>query len=153
MGSNGGEMMRKETIYVSWGGTGRGAAVRAAVKRAGEAGQNLRYLAILDDDQFGDLTPKLEEMVRAELTWLLQAQLRMIDLLTEPEVEATIEICHGDIEYNVAQVASRIEADLILLGAPFGDRLVGSGRKSSDDLVESLRSATGADVEIVGEER
>ena len=142
--------MAKETIYVSWGGTGRGAAVRAAVKRAGEAGQNLRYLAILDDDQFGDLTPKLAEMVRAELTWLLQAQLRMIDLLTEPDVSASIEICHGEIEYNVIEVAKRTEADLILLGAPLGRRLAGTGRKNSDELVQALRLATGADVEIIG---
>ncbi|WP_028582831.1 universal stress protein [Desulfogranum japonicum] len=140
----------KETIYVSWGGTGRGAAVRAAVRRAGEAGQNLRYLAILDDDQFGDLTPKLAEMVAAELTWLLKAQLRMIDLLTEPAVQATVEICNGDIEYNVTQVAARIDADLILLGAPLGKRLAGSVRKDSTELLEALRQATGADVEIIG---
>jgi len=142
----------KETLYVSWGGTGRGAAVRAAVKRAGEAGQNLRYLAILDDDQFGDLNPKLAEMVAAELTWLLKAQLRMIDLLTEPAVEATVEICHGDIEYHVVEVATRIDADLILLGAPLGKRLAASGRKDRLQLVEALRNATGADVEIVGDD-
>jgi len=144
--------MAKETIYVSWGGTGRGAAVRAAVRRAGEAGQNLRYLAILDDDQFGDLSPKLETMVAAELTWLLKAQLRMIDLLTEPSVEATVEICSGDIEYNVTQVAARTGADLILLGAPLGKRLAKSVRKDSLELVEALRQATGADVEIVGDD-
>jgi len=148
-----GDKTGKETLYVSWGGTGRGAAVRAAVKRAGEAGQNLRYLAILDDDQFGDLNPKLAEMVAAELTWLLKAQLRMIDLLTEPDVEATVEICHGDIEYHVAEVAARIGADLILLGAPLGKRLAASGRKDRLQLVEALRNATGADVEIVGDEQ
>lgn len=142
--------MPKSTIYVSWGGTGRGAALRAAVRRAGEAGQNLHYLAILDDDQFGDLTPQLADMVAAELTWLLKAQLRMIDLLTEPAVAATVEICHGDIEYNVTQVASRISADLILLGAPLGGRLAGSGHRKRSELLEALQQATGADVEIVG---
>lgn len=144
--------MAKETIYVSWGGTGRGAAVRAAVCRAGEAGQNLRYLAILDDDQFGDLSPKLAEMVSAELTWLLKAQLRMIDLLTEPDVVATVEICHGDIEYNVTEVARRIDADLILLGAPISGRLLNSARKDSAELLEALRWATGADVEVIGDD-
>lgn len=144
--------MKKETIYVSWGGTGRGAAVRAAVRRAGENGQNLRYLAILDDNQFGDLTPKLADMVSAELTWLLKAQLRMIDLLTEPAVEATVEICNGDIEYNVARVAARIQADLILLGAPIGKRLTGSSRKDSTELLDALRRVTGADVEIIGDD-
>jgi len=144
--------MPKATIYVSWGGTGRGAALRAAMRRAGEAGQNLHYLAILDDDQFGDLTPKLADMVAAELTWLLKAQLRMIDLLTEPAVAATVEICHGDIEYNVTQVASRIDADLILLGAPLDSRLTEYGRRNSSELLEALRQATGAGVEIVGDD-
>lgn len=144
--------MPKATIYVSWGGTGRGAALRAAVRRAGEAGQNLHYLAILDDDQFGDLTPKLADMVAAELIWLLKAQLRMIDLLMEPAVAATVEICHGDIEYNVTQVSSRMDSDLILLGAPLGGRLAGSERRNSTELLEALQLATGADVEIVGDD-
>ena len=142
--------MPKETIYVSWGGTGRGEAVRAAVRRAGEAGQNLLYLAILDDNQFGDITPKLAKMVTSELTWLLTAQLQMIDLLTEPDVKTTVEICNGDIEYNVNEVAKRIDADLILLGAPLSKKLADSGHKNSEELMESLRQSTGAYVEIVG---
>ncbi len=144
--------MKKETMYVSWGGTGRGVAVRAAMRRAGKAGQNLRYVAILDDEQFGDLTPKLAEMVTAELTWLLKAQLRMIDLLTEPEVLAEVEICYGDIEYNVREVAARIDADLILLGAPLKQRLARSEHNESAGLIDALRAATGADVEIVGDD-
>ena len=75
----------------------------------------------------------------------------MIDLQTEPAVAATVEICHDDIEYNVAQVASRIDADLILLGAPLGSRLAGSRRRNSSELLAALQQATGAEVEIVGD--
>lgn len=144
--------MAKETIYVSWGGTGRGAAVRAAMRRAGNAGQNMRYLAILDDGQFGDLTPRLAEMVTAELSWLLQAQLRMIDLLTEPKVETEVEICHGDIEYNVREVAARTGADLILLGAPLRQKPGDFGHRDITALIDLLRAETGADVEIIGDD-
>lgn len=145
-------MIKKDTIYVSWGGTGRGAAVREAVLRAGAAGQNLRYLAILDKHMFGDLSPKLSEMVKAELSWLLNAQLRMIDLQTDPDVHATIDIREGEIETNVVEVAKNSNADLILLGAPLGGLYHQSERRNIDELVDYLRDETGADVEIIGNE-
>lgn len=144
--------MTKETIYVSWGGTGRGASVRAAVSRAGAAGQNLRYLAILDTRMFGDLTPKQAETVREELTWLLTAQLRMIDLQTDEEVKATIDIREGEITDNVTQLAKEIDADLILLGAPLGRDYHRPDRRTRTELVEFLRQETGADVEVIGDD-
>jgi len=139
-----------EVVYVSWGGTGRGEAVRAAVDRAGEAGKRLRYLAILDDEQFGELSPALAESVRSELDWLLQAQLRMVDLQTEPDVEPTIDIQQGDVEDITVSVVNELGSDLILLGAPLPTDPRAARRQSIDELVDALRSQTGAAVEIVG---
>jgi len=144
--------MANEAIYVSWGGTGRGEAVRAAVDRAGEAGQDLLYLAILDDEQFGDLSPALADTVRSELQWLLRAQLRMVNLQTDPDVKSTIEIRQGDVEDEVISAAKNLGADLILLGAPLPKDSGAARRRSIDELVEVLRRETGADVEIVGPE-
>ncbi len=144
--------MASEAIYVSWGGTGRSEAVRAAVDRAGEAGQDLRYLAILDDEQFGDLSPALADTVRSELQWLLRAQLRMVNLQTDPDVKSTIEIRQGDVEDEVISAAKDLGADLILLGAPLPKDSGAARRHSIDELVEVLRRETGADVEIVGPE-
>ena len=144
--------MASEAIYVSWGGTGRGEAVRAAVVRAGEAGQHLRYLAILDDEQFGDLSPTLADTVRSELKWLLRAQLRMVNLQTDPDVKSTIEIRQGVVEDEVISAAKDLGADLILLGAPLPKDSGAVRRHSIDELVEVLRRETGADVEIVGPE-
>ena len=144
--------MTKEAVYVSWGGTGRGAAVRAAVDRAGEAGQNLRYLAILDTDRFGDLSPGLVEVVESELAWLLSAQLRLVNIQTDPDVHSSIEIRQGDIEDECIEVCERIGADLILLGAPLPANPASSRRHSIEELVDALREGTGADVEIVGPE-
>lgn len=142
--------MTKEAVYVSWGGTGRGEAVRAAVDRAGEAGQNLRYLAILDENQFGDLAPGLSDMVISELEWLLAAQMRMVDIQTEPDVRSMIEVRRGDVEDITIDVARRVGADLILLGAPVPTDSLAVRRKSIDELIAALRQGTGADVEIVG---
>ena len=144
--------MASEAIYVSWGGTGRGEAVRAAVDRAGEAGQDLLYLAILDDEQFGDLSPALADTVRSELHWLLRAQLRMVNLQTDPDVKLTIEIRQGDVEDELISAAKDLGADLILLGAPLPKDSGAARRRSIDELVEVLRRETGADVEIVGPE-
>jgi nucleotide-binding universal stress UspA family protein len=144
--------MASEAIYVSWGGTGRSEAVRAAFDRAGEAGQDLRYLAILDDEQFGDLSPALADTVRSELQWLLRAQLRMVNLQTDPDVKSTIEIRQGDVEDEVISAAKDLGADLILLGAPLPKDSGAARRHSIDELVEVLRRETGADVEIVGPE-
>jgi nucleotide-binding universal stress UspA family protein len=144
--------MANEAIYVSWGGTGRGEAVRAAVDRAGEAGQDLLYLAILDDEQFGDLSPALADTVRSELHWLLRAQLRMVNLQTDPDVKLTIEIRQGDVEDELISAAKDLGADLILLGAPLPKDSGAARRRSIDELVEVLRRETGADVEIVGPE-
>lgn len=144
--------MGDEVVYVSWGGTGRGEAVRAAFDRAGEAGKKLRYLAILDDEQFGELSPALAESVRSELDWLLQAQLRMVDLQTEPVVEPTIDIRQGDVEEVAVAVVKEVGSDLILLGAPLPMDPRAARRQSIDELVDALREQTGADVEIVGPE-
>jgi nucleotide-binding universal stress UspA family protein len=141
-----------EVVYVSWGGTGRSEALRAAFERVGDARSDLRYLAILDDDQFGDLTPALSETVKNELEWLLAAQLRMIDLQTEQDVGFTIDVRQGDVEDVTLAVAKETAAELILLGAPLPTNHGAARRTGIEELVDALRSQTGADVEIVGPE-
>ncbi|MFT7475189.1 MAG: nucleotide-binding universal stress UspA family protein [Verrucomicrobiales bacterium] len=141
-----------EVVYVSWGGTGRSEALRAAFERVGDARSDLRYLAILDDDQFGDLTPALSETVKSELEWLLAAQLRMIDLQTEQDVAFTIDVRQGDVEDVTLAVAKETAAELILLGAPLPANHGAARRMGIEELVDALRSQTGADVEIVGPE-
>lgn len=144
--------MSSEVVYVSWGGTGQGEAVRAAVDRAGEAGQKLRYLAILDDDQFGELSPALAEAVRSELDWLLHAQLRMINLQSEVDVQPIIDIRQGDVEDITVAAVQDAGSQLILLGAPLPTDPRAARRQSIDELVDALREQTGAAVEIVGPE-
>lgn len=143
----------KEAIYVSWGGTGRGEAVREAFERVGEAGLSLRYLAILDDDQFGDLTPRLSAMVQSELEWLLAAQLRLVDLQTQPDVAFIIDVRHGDVEDVTLAVAQETEASLILLGAPLPEDPGPIRRATIADFMAALREKTTAEVEIVGPDR
>ena len=142
-----------EAIYVSWGGTGRGEAIREAFERVGAAGLSLRYLAILDDDQFGDLTPTLTDMVQSELEWLLAAQLRLVDLQTQPDVKFKIDVRHGDVEVVTLEVAQETEADLILLGAPLPENPGPARRATIAEFVAVLLEESTADVEIIGPDR
>lgn len=142
-----------EAIYVSWGGTGRGEAIREAFERVGSAGLSLRYLAILDDDQFGDLTPTLTDMVQSELEWLLAAQLRLVDLQTQADVQFEIDVRHGDVEVVTLEVAQETDADLILLGAPLPENPGPARRATIAEFVAVLLDQTTADVEIIGPDR
>lgn len=137
-----------ELIYVSWGGTGRGAALRAAYEQAAEANQSLTYLAILDPPHFSDLDKGLIELVVDELQWLLNAHMRTVAQASYRQVESTRVIVRtGEVDDEVVELAAVTGAEAIVLGAP-----VDIGGTSVHDLVEALRERTGVDVSIVDPE-
>lgn len=134
-----------ELIYVSWGGTGRGAALRAAYDQAAEAGQSLTYLAILDPPTFGDLDQSLIKLIADELDWLLNAHMRTVAEASFREVESTEVIVRiGEVDDEVEALASSSRADAIVLGAP-----VAVGGTSVEDLTQALQARTGLPVSVV----
>lgn len=134
-----------ELIYVSWGGTGRGAALRAAYDQAAEAGQSLTYLAILDPPTFSDLDQSLLTLVADELEWLLNAHMRTVAEASFREVESTRVIVRaGEVDDEVESLAKSSGADAIVLGAP-----VAVGGTSVEELVQALRQRTGVPVSVV----
>lgn len=134
-----------ELIYVSWGGTGRGAALRAAYDQAAEAGQSFTYLAILDPPTFGDLDHSLIKLVADELDWLLNAHVRTVAEASFREVESTRVIVRtGEVDDEVEALAKSSGADAIVLGAP-----VAVGGTSVEELVQALQNRTGVPVSVV----
>lgn len=134
-----------ELIYVSWGGTGRGAALRAAYNQAANDGQTLTYLAILDPPHFADLDKGLIDLVIEELEWLLNAHMRTVAEAAEAKVETTRVIVRtGEVDDEVQELAQATGAVAILLGAP-----IDVGGKSVSELVAALRDRTGIDVSVV----
>jgi hypothetical protein len=137
---------RPAIVYVSWGGTGRGAAFREAYGRAAEENRGIVYLAILDAPTFGDLDESLLAMVTEELTWLLQAQVRLVDSEDrETHVGTRIVVRGGEVTMEVNELVKSMATDLVLIGAPvpLGDH------GSVQQLVAALAERTGAQVEIV----
>ena len=134
-----------ELIYVSWGGTGRGAALRAAYEQAAEAGQSLTYLAILDPPHFADLDKRLIGLIAEELEWLLNAHMRTVAEASSRDVESTRVIVRtGEVDDEVQELVEATGATSVVLGAP-----IDIGGRTVDELLEALRTRTGAEVSIV----
>ena len=134
-----------ELIYVSWGGTGRGAALRAAYDQAAEAGQTLTYVAILDPPPFSDLDQGLLKLVADELDWLLNAHMRTVAEASYRQVESSRVIVRiGEVDDQVEALARSTGADAIVLGAP-----VAVGGTSVEELTQALQNRSGVPVSVV----
>lgn len=110
----------EELVYVSWGGTGRGTTLRAAVARAAAEGKGLVYLAVLDDGSFADLDDKFLSVVKHELEWLLEAQLEVAKSQTSADdVPVRILIHRGDVAEEVAAAVKTLGDETeVIIGAP-----------------------------------
>jgi hypothetical protein len=139
--------MTSEIVYVSWGGSGTGAALRGAHARAVENDRGLVYLAILDPPTFSDIDDDLRELVTEELTWLLQAQLALVQSEYRGDrVPTRFVVRTGAVLDEVVDLVQTIGSDLILVGAPVA--IIESG--SVDVLIKALADHTEANVELVG---
>lgn len=128
-----------EVMYVSWGGNGAGVAVRSAFEAALQRDASLLYLAILDEQHFGDLDGPYLDLVVDELQWLLDAQLRLVaDQLNAEGHPARILVRVGDVYDELHAVAQSSSIELILIPAEVGETAGAIGER------------TGCDVELVG---
>ena len=138
-----------DMVYVSWGGSGRGVAFREAYDRAVIEGRGIVYLAILDPPTFSDLDDSLLEVVIEELTWLLEAQIHLVDREELSAGVATRTLVRGgDVAEEVSSLVDALDADLVLIGAP----VPLADHASVDELVSELSERTGAVVEVIGAE-
>lgn len=137
-------------LYVSWGGTGRPASVREAMRRAmaqdGDHEPGMRYLAILDQDAFGDLDDTMKRLVADELEWLLEAQLELTrDQLGAEHFPVDVVVRSGDVVEAVVDVLGERGPADVLIGAPFPV----AGHTSVEGLTEVLRARISGTVSIV----
>lgn len=137
-------------LYVSWGGTGRAASVREAMRRAmadetnDEAG--LRYLAILDDAHFADLAGRTRGLVADELEWLLDAQLELTrSQLGANDFPIDVVVRSGDVVEAVVDVLGERGPADVLIGAP----VPVAGHDTVESLIDALRARISGKVSIV----
>ena len=138
--------MSDELIYVSWGGTGRAAALRASMERAAAEDKGLAYLAVLDDAHFADLDDGFLAVVRSELEWLLAAQLEVTKTqLGADHVPVRVLIRGGDVAEQVADVVTAMGDTEVIVGAP----VPLAGHESIDSLLDSIRAKVSVPVDLV----
>lgn len=135
-----------ELLYVSWGGTGRAASARQAILRAKADGRAIRYLAVLDDEHFADLDPRMRELVADELDWLLDAQLELTrEQVGASDVAVTVEVRTGQVVDLVVETIEAIGVTPVLIGAP----VPVAGHETIDALMAVIGERTGCPVELV----
>jgi len=127
-----------EVIYASWGGNGRGLALRSAFEAAIERDAPLLYLGIIDRTHFGDLDDGYISLIAEELEWLLDAQLRLVaDQLGVGELDARILVRSGAVIEEITQAAAASSAQLVMIPDEVSDQR------------DTIASATGVPVELV----
>lgn len=129
-----------ELLYVGWGGSGRTATLRAALERAAVSNAGLVYLAVLDEDHFGDLDPTMTRIVEEELLWLLETEVDLAKSQTgHAELETRVLLRGGDvIELTVdTTVAAGVHA--VLIGSPVSP--VGSLR-TAEAVADAISAGT-----------
>lgn len=140
------QQMTQEIVYVSWGGTGRAATLRKALRRAHETDRGLVYLAILDDSTFGDIDHSMLDLAKDELAWLLDAQLELSKSQTGiDDVAIRVLVRAGDVAEQIVEVVDAVGDTEVLIGAP----LPASGENAVADLLAVLAGRTTAPIELI----
>lgn len=135
-----------EVVYVSWGGTGRAASMREAMRRANDQGRPLVYLAVLDDGHFSDLDHSMIAIVADELEWLLDAQIDLTkNQLGAGDLKVRLVVEQGDVVDLAIAEAKRCGSDLVLVGAP----VAVAGHDSVESILAQIKSETSAEVAVV----
>ncbi len=132
-------------LYVSWGGSGRAASLRAAFRRAAADDAALIYLAILDEETFDDVEDEMGLVLVDELEWLLDAQVNLAKSQIGAEVPVRVLVRQGSLVDRIAEVAATLGSPLILIGAPVP---AGAG-EAVDGLLAAVKTATGQEPELV----
>lgn len=135
-----------ELLSVSWGGTGRAASVREAVRQAIDERRPLRYLAVLDDDHFADLDHAMIALLTEELQWLLDAQLELIKIqLGADDMHVAVTVGAGQVVDLVVDTVASTGATRVLIGAP----VPVAGHDTIQSMVDQIADRTGCKVGLV----
>ncbi len=137
--------MAVDLIYVSWGGTGRAATLRAAMQIASEIDGGLVYLAVIDEGTFDDLDDSMVDLIENELEWLLEAQIELTRRQLNVEEEVRVVIRRGDVDDHVVEMVEALGETTVLIGAPAAT----ANHESVAEMIEVLRERTGRPVELV----
>ncbi len=137
--------MAVDLVYVSWGGTGRAATLRAAMRIASQIEGGLVYLAVIDEGTFDDLDDSMVDLIEDELEWLLHAQIELTRRQLNIDEEVRVVIRRGDVDDHVVELVEELGDTSVLIGAPAAT----AAHQSVAQMIEVLRVRTGRPVDLV----
>ncbi len=137
--------MPQDLVYVSWGGTGRAASLRSAMRTASQVEGGLVYLAVIDEGTFDDLDDSMVDLIEDELAWLLEAQIELTRRQLNTDLDVRIVIRRGDVDDHVVELVETLGETSVLIGAPAAP----STHESVAEMISVLRSRTGRPVALV----
>lgn len=137
--------MAVDLVYVSWGGTGRAASLRSAMRTASKVEGGLVYLAVIDQGSFDDLDDSMVDLVQDELEWLLDAQIELARKQLDVRLDVRVIVRRGDVDDHVVDVVEALGETSVLIGAPAAT----AKHESVAAMIRVLRERTGRPVELV----
>lgn len=137
-------MKTTRLAYLSWGGIGNVDTLRAAAHQASDEGFELLYLAVLDDDSFGDVDDFVLTVVADELEWLLTVQLDLIKSeLGVDDMASKVVVTSGELKQQAGDLAQKYDLDQVVIGAS------GPYVEAAELAATSIREAAAIKVKVL----
>jgi len=137
-------------VCATRGGASSLAVQQRAIEHAQEGEQRLIFLYVVDTESLEGLDDLLVPAVKSELHWIGATLLNIAKNRAEAhDVDAETQIRHGSLRGEIEALLKEESADLLLLGTPRGTTRTVFGDDAIERFAESVRQATGVDVELV----
>lgn len=130
-------------LYLSIAGAGTSDTLEEALIVAVEADSDLRYVAVVDDQHFGDVDDATMDMVADELRFLLRAQLIAVRRRVTSSPDGHVVI-HRGTALSAVGGADDDDVDVVLIGGPLA-----LDAAAVSELIEKLKRGAGVDVRVL----
>jgi len=139
-----------EIVCATRGGEGSRAVQIAAIAEAKETNNPIAFLYVASMRNYAHEAHGLQEAIRDELIWLGKALLFVAQTRAqEAGVLSRTDIREGDIENEICNYLTEIDARLLFLGAPRGMTAELIGDDSVERFATRLYERTNVEVRIV----
>ncbi len=128
-------------LYLSIAGAGTSETLEQALIVAAETKTDLRYVAVVDDQHFGDVDKATMHMVGEELEFLLRAQLIAVQRRLMSSPDGRVVIHRGTA---VDAVGGADDVDEVLIGGPLA-----LDAAAVSELIEKLGQRAGVGVRVL----
>lgn len=137
-------------VCATRGGEGSRAVQLAAIERARRAGDTLIFLFVADTTFQEDVEETLRAAVQEEILWMGSAMLQVARRRAEARaLEVQLAIRKGEVRKQIIQFLQEVNAARLFLGAPRGTTATVFGDDAIEVFAQSIKKATGVDVEVV----